>query len=253
MNYKRHYDLLIDRAKSRKLYENKETHHIVPRCMGGTNDKSNLVDLTTEEHYVTHQILIKIYPNIPALIFAAHMMTAGRNSNKTYGWLRRLHVEALRKINTGRKVSDETRAKMSLSKKGKIGKKHTIESKEKISKTSSERRHAAETKQKIADANIGSVRTEETKMKISLSLTGKEKSEQAKKNMRKPKQNYISKKGVPTGVATTGCFEKGNMPWNKGITHPCKEETRMKIKEANRGRKRLYNDDGSWTMIKVEA
>ena len=32
----------------------KERHHIVPRCMGGTNDNDNLIDLYAEEHYIAH-------------------------------------------------------------------------------------------------------------------------------------------------------------------------------------------------------
>jgi len=93
MNYKKHYDLLINRGRNRNLEGYKETHHILPRCLGGTDDPGNLVDLTAEEHYVAHQLLIKIYPNNTELIWAAHQMTkhpnGKRNNNKLYGWLRR--------------------------------------------------------------------------------------------------------------------------------------------------------------------
>lgn len=95
MDYLEHYNRLIDRAKSRSLFGYKETHHIVPRCLGGSDDKSNLVDLTPEEHYVAHQLLIKIYKKEPRLLFAARMMTVSNASqknrnNKLYGWIRRL-------------------------------------------------------------------------------------------------------------------------------------------------------------------
>jgi hypothetical protein len=96
MNYLRHYELLINRAKLRKL-EVYETHHIIPRCVGGTNDLENLVNLTPEEHYIAHQLLIKIYPGNPKLIYAAMMMTRGRSSNKIYGWLRRRFIEVCKK------------------------------------------------------------------------------------------------------------------------------------------------------------
>lgn len=93
MNYKKHYDSLIDRGRNRNLEGYKETHHILPRCLGGTDDPDNLVDLTAEEHYVAHQLLIKLYPNNTELVWAAHQMTkhpnGKRNNNKLYGWLRR--------------------------------------------------------------------------------------------------------------------------------------------------------------------
>lgn len=89
MNYKNHYDNLINRAQHRTLETYTENHHIIPRCMGGIDDKTNLVRLTPEEHYLAHQLLVKIYPENIALINAAIMMIPNRPSNKLYGWLRR--------------------------------------------------------------------------------------------------------------------------------------------------------------------
>lgn len=93
MNYQKIYDSLIEKGKNRKLDCYKERHHIVPRCLGGSDDEFNLVDLTPEEHYVAHQLLIKIYPNNHALVKAASMMIPNRPSNKMYGWLRRRFSE----------------------------------------------------------------------------------------------------------------------------------------------------------------
>ena len=93
MNYKKIYDSLIERGRTRTLECYTESHHIVPRCMGGSDEKENLVDLTPEEHYLAHQLLIKIYPNNHALIKAAVMMIPNRPSNKMYGWLRRRFSE----------------------------------------------------------------------------------------------------------------------------------------------------------------
>jgi hypothetical protein len=101
MNYKKHYDLLIKRAKTRQLTGYVERHHIVPRCMGGKNEKSNLVELTPEEHYVAHQLLVKMYPNNDSLVYAANKMTVSSNSqkrsNKKYGWLKRKHQNLCKK------------------------------------------------------------------------------------------------------------------------------------------------------------
>jgi len=93
MDYKKHYDLLIKRANKRKINDYKERHHIIPKCMGGVNNKTNIVELTPEEHYLAHLLLVKIYPDDYKLIHAAQMMTVGNSdtprTNKYYGWLRR--------------------------------------------------------------------------------------------------------------------------------------------------------------------
>lgn len=101
MNYNKHYNLLIERAKMRKVKGYSERHHIVPRCMGGTDHPDNLVDLLPEEHYLAHQLLIKMYPNESALVYAALMMTVGGNThsrnNKRYGWIRRRYLSECKK------------------------------------------------------------------------------------------------------------------------------------------------------------
>jgi len=95
MNYVKHYNLLIEKAKSRSLSDYVEYHHIVPKCLGGSDDPSNLAPLTPEEHYVAHQLLVKMYPKNFALVKAAAMMIPDRPSNKLYGWLRRKLSEAM--------------------------------------------------------------------------------------------------------------------------------------------------------------
>jgi len=92
MNYNKIYDNLVIKAKNRKLDEYSETHHIVPRCLGGSNMFDNLVELTPEEHYLAHLLLVKIFPDNAKLVYAAHKMCQGRN-NKLYGWLRRKHAK----------------------------------------------------------------------------------------------------------------------------------------------------------------
>lgn len=63
MRYALHYDALIRRAQARggmaDVYM--ERHHIVPRALGGGNQKSNLVSLTAREHFVAHLLLARIY------------------------------------------------------------------------------------------------------------------------------------------------------------------------------------------------
>jgi hypothetical protein len=101
MNYQRIYDNLINKAKNRNLTGYFEKHHIMPKCLGGTDCKTNLVNLTPEEHYLAHQLLIKIYPNNSKLVYAAVMMIPNRPSNKLYGWIKRRQSESISKSQSG--------------------------------------------------------------------------------------------------------------------------------------------------------
>ena len=92
MDYQAHYDKLILRSQNRLLEGYVERHHILPRCMGGSNDVSNIVCLTPEEHYVAHQLLVKLHPDHSGLAKACLLMSqhkGHRMSNKSYGWIRR--------------------------------------------------------------------------------------------------------------------------------------------------------------------
>lgn len=116
MDYQKHYSLLTDRAisqdrrkykKSDNRYVYYEKHHIIPECFfinrkrkgtrgyldGNPDAKVNLVLLTPEEHFLAHQLLVKIYPNNHSLIKAVNMMCVSGNgcirNNKQFGWIRK--------------------------------------------------------------------------------------------------------------------------------------------------------------------
>ena len=60
MNDRRIYNDLIMRGWRRTAIEGYyEKHHIIPRCLNGSNDKDNLVLLTAREHYLCHWLLWK--------------------------------------------------------------------------------------------------------------------------------------------------------------------------------------------------
>lgn len=112
MDYQSIYEKLINRALERKLDNNEyyELHHIVPRCLGGTDDRKNLVNLTAREHFIAHLCLVKIYPGNGALIRAAVMMACGssrqkRSANRIYEWLRKKHSAAMKETQSGTKNS----------------------------------------------------------------------------------------------------------------------------------------------------
>ena len=176
MDYQKIYDALIERAHFRILDGYTETHHIIPKCMKGDNSKENLVSLTPEEHYLAHQLLVKIYPNNRKLIFAAMIMTGGcnghRSKNKLYGWLRRLASNAVK----GVPLSAEHRRKIGEANKGNIpankGKPISDEHKKALSEANrgnpGRRLPCADsTRLKISEANSGKVRSEEAKQRYS--------------------------------------------------------------------------------------
>jgi len=64
MNYKNIYDSIIKKAKEEELNGYRslgyfEKHHILPKSLGGSNDKENLVKLTAREHFICHALLIR--------------------------------------------------------------------------------------------------------------------------------------------------------------------------------------------------
>jgi hypothetical protein len=89
MNYHTHYTLLIERAKVRTLTIYKEAHHIIPKCLGGTDDPNNLVDLTAREHYVAHILLAKIHGG--TLWHAVNLM--GRKKKYTNRYYEKARIE----------------------------------------------------------------------------------------------------------------------------------------------------------------
>lgn len=74
MNYQKIYDQICARGQTnRNLNEYTEDHHIIPKCIGGLDDKQNLTTLTFREHYIAHYLLTKIHK--------------GTNSGIHYGFL----------------------------------------------------------------------------------------------------------------------------------------------------------------------
>jgi hypothetical protein len=178
VNYKQHYDRLISRSRERVLTGYFERHHIVPRCMGGGNTNENIVKLTPEEHYVAHQLLIKIYPTNYKLAHAAVWMAMCSTGRKAYGWLRRRHAVAVSKRQTGHITTPEQRHKISESKKGKPHPR-TAEWTAKIADSNRGRIASPQHRAKISAANIGNSRnlgrkfSQEHREKISASNIGK--------------------------------------------------------------------------------
>lgn len=189
-----------------------ETHHIVPKCMGGTNDENNLIDLFAKEHFIAHKLLSIEYPDNNSLVLAWTCMAFPKNAAQ-----QRCEIspeeyeeakEALSKIMSGRVVSDETKRKISESRKGKP--------------------LSLETKQKLSKALKGRVVSEETRRKMSESSIGRQFSEEHRANISKAKKNQPFSEAQQLALAAV-CEA------NKGRKHS--EEAKAKISAGNKGKK----------------
>ncbi|WFD55724.1 hypothetical protein phi5_244 [Enterobacter phage phi5] len=111
MNYHKIYEQLMTIGTDA---EYTEKHHIVPKCMGGSDDPENLVELSARQHFIAHLLLVKMYPGNHKLIYAANMLTVGtsrssaRTANRRYGWLKEKALEAQKQ----KEFSEETRLRM---------------------------------------------------------------------------------------------------------------------------------------------
>jgi hypothetical protein len=70
MEYLKIYNRIVERATNRDVLGYVEKHHIIPKCLGGDNRKSNIVSLTAKEHYICHKLLCEIYPNESKIKYA---------------------------------------------------------------------------------------------------------------------------------------------------------------------------------------
>lgn len=55
--YSKWYFNIINTAKTRLILGYTETHHILPKSLGGSDTRDNLVRLTAKEHFVCHRLL----------------------------------------------------------------------------------------------------------------------------------------------------------------------------------------------------
>lgn len=66
--------ILSSRGRNGCNNEYHEKHHILPRCLGGSNDPENLIDLYAYEHFLAHKLLAIENPDNLKLVDAYTMM-----------------------------------------------------------------------------------------------------------------------------------------------------------------------------------
>jgi len=82
------YTKLIENAVARNWTRKKgrERHHIIPKSIGGTDEKSNLVYITAREHFICHWLLIKMTEGHyrSKMIYALRSMKAENKNQERY-------------------------------------------------------------------------------------------------------------------------------------------------------------------------
>ena len=209
MNYTKIYNEIVERAKTRILEGYKERHHIIPKCINGTDDKSNLVELTAREHFICHKLLTEIYPKENGLHYAVRMMVNMNNFNKY-----KVGSREYQRLKESVVVSEETCKKLSEAGKGRI---FSAETREKIKKSNTGYTPSEESKEKNRLSHIGKTHSKETREKIgngvrnptaetrrkmSISQTGRTHSVETRKKMSIIQQNMSDeiKNNIKIGI-----------------------------------------------------
>jgi len=103
MNYQKIYQDFITSRREREaaIVGYSEKHHIVPKALGGGNEKANLIRLTPEDHFFAHLLLAKTHGGV--LWSPIAIMSGGNFKSYKPTQSRLLHGWATRKLSESKK------------------------------------------------------------------------------------------------------------------------------------------------------
>ena len=151
-----------------------EKHHIIPKSLGGTDDKENLVYLTAREHYIAHLLLVKMTEgnDKAKMSFALKCMSNFKNKHH------QRYIPPSKIYEIERKAFSQSSSEYNKGHPNYL-KFHKEETKEKIRSTQKARfaKMSEEEKKDWVLQSLSSPKswTEDRKKKISESTTGKKK------------------------------------------------------------------------------
>jgi hypothetical protein len=117
--YTKWYYSIISKAQNRKQLDGySEKHHIIPRSLGGSDRKFNLVSLTAREHYICHLLLTKMVEgeNAKKMRYGYLAMTTLKNEGHYRDF--KVNSRLFESIRKNIKMTEETKRKISLANKG---------------------------------------------------------------------------------------------------------------------------------------
>lgn len=232
-------EILMSRGRFACGEEYHETHHVIPKCMGGSNDKDNLIDLFAREHFEAHRLLALEHPENDELMYAWACMAWMKSGNQNrveltpeeYEEIKKKYSEMCSKryagennpmygISPRERMDEETyntwrqkiiefntseQSRQNRRKKN-IGKTYPDEVNKKKGRSGSEhhmygKHHTDEAKQKLREAHTGRTQTEETRKKISAAMTGENNPFYGKTHSEESRKRISeAKKGKPNKV-----------------------------------------------------
>jgi hypothetical protein len=104
MDYLKVYRAIVERGQVREPDSEGyyEVHHIIPRCMGGGDERENLTTLTAREHFIAHWLLARVYPDHQGIGFSFWAMCnqKGATGKRDYKVSSRTYAEAKEKYSS---------------------------------------------------------------------------------------------------------------------------------------------------------
>lgn len=173
MNYQKIYDQIIKRAQNRVLSTYKERHHILPKCMGGSDKEENLVDLTAREHFLVHWLLVRIHPENRKLLYALIAMCNFKSREKRYFPSSRVYSELKENLSRLGKSPSHKRKISETNKKSQLLRPPVSDvTREKLRQVHLGKKKDREVVERIRKSNTGKKRSELARQNISNSLKG---------------------------------------------------------------------------------
>ena len=215
-----------------------ERHHIIPKCLGGDNSKSNIVRVTAREHYICHWLLTKMttgssYYKLEKALACFNRQSEGQVRTMSSGMYQRAKLAAILGMKNkpsplkGRKMKSppwNKGKKLGPNPKSAAAQKGVP--KPKISAALKGRKRPD-----ISARQKGRTLSEEHKQKISKSITGRQHPNKGKPNGRKgiPTGRSPANKGIPSPLKGMPSKNKGKVWWTNGM------ESKFRVESPGEG------------------
>lgn len=234
----KYYKTYVRLIESRRLMKRDgylEAHHIIPRSLGGSNEISNVINLTAREHLITHLLLPRFLLGSEKwkMCFALNFLVHGNKKHRKIALTARQYQYVKEQTTLANKsyprpsMTAETKKKISEGNKGKLlGRKISDERKEKI-KTGM----TAEVRSVIREKAIGRKRSQESIEKSAASHRG------SKRNPRSEQWSILQR------VAHLGRKDQPETRAKKSLAQSGENNPRAKVWVLER-------EDGSFFEVK---